>query len=188
MVVPPRRAPPRPRPTSQQSHTSATTETTAFHSTSQFSLPFPPPGQSAMTTSHAPLNPPHQGMPASLQLALDKYSVAIQKYRALLSRVSTNDRVPRLRKLPKRRDLKSVVERTVVVNTQCQNLERLLHEQRNDYEKLPPHKRVLLDPPVGASPRNTVGCAFISHHQCNATQTNKVQLSLTHAMGSLIRI
>jgi hypothetical protein len=102
-------------------------------------------------------------LPAALQRCYDKYSVAMQKYKDLLKQVAPKDHPP-LAPLPsgrKKHDLSSLAKRIQSVNSRRAQVEFLttklaLHHEKKKSAPLPPHLRVLQDPPVVR--KSTVAC------------------------------
>jgi hypothetical protein len=61
-------------------------------------------------------------------------------------------------------------------------------KQINDSEVLPPHKRVLLEPPVGVCERDTDGCESVTDRLRSANKTHEVEFRPSHAICSLTSI
>jgi hypothetical protein len=105
------------------------------------------------TINKRPVSVPGR-LPAALQRCYDKYSVAMQKYKDLLKQVAPKDHPP-LAPLPsgrKKHDLSSLAKRIQSVNSRRAEVELLTTKLALHHEKksapLPPHLRVLQDPPV----------------------------------------
>jgi hypothetical protein len=103
-----------------------------------------------MDKRHIPI---HKAMPAALKKSLDKYSVAMQRYKGLLKRLPALKHPPPLPALKNRHHIPTLVTRTKVLDSRCRVLEgrfatSQIVKKRQNPAALPPHIRVLHEPPV----------------------------------------
>jgi hypothetical protein len=92
--------------------------------------------------------------PPALKVAYDMYSVAMQQYQKLLKLVDVKLDPAPLPPLFRKTDIGVVNKRTAILKFRCSKLHALAAAALNDDEHIPPHRRVLLGPPVASMPRN----------------------------------